>query len=264
MITAKNKMYSANKISALISYSGKSYTLPQLSLVDENIKANRDLVAESASGWINNKNTTFDKNLFFYQKVCSEEVFKFLTEFKYVAKEDIAPCLQYIKEGADKNLAYWDVAILPTLETIKEEEHFDLTLLSASKRTLRNHMFTDNLSVSLQDAGGRIARPWYERYGLTIEQYQKAEQEKTERGIKQTAAFYRKNRTCPLLTIVFMDIYQKNNDKPIKKLVPGFAISFPHSDISSISYEVNKTYYNQLLAPFQDGALEETLDDDSE
>ena len=61
-----------------------------------------------------------------------------------------------------------------------------------------------------------------------------------------------------------MDIYQKNNDKPIKKLVPGFAISFPHSDISSISYEVNKTYYNQLLAPFQDGALEETLDDDSE
>lgn len=183
-----------------------------------------------------------------------------MTEFKYVDQGDIAPCLQYIKGGTEKDLADWDVVILPARRAVEKEEHFDLTLLSAFKRTLRSHMFGDK-SVSLLDAGGRIARPWHERFGLTREQYQQAEQEREDKDIKQTAAFYRKNRERPLLIINFMDIYQKDQNKSIKQSVPGFAISFPHSDIPSINYEVNKVYYENLLATFQEESFEETSDE---
>lgn len=262
MITAKNKMQTATYVQESLSYSASSYELQQLALNEEINQKNLQLLL-SLHADLAAVDHRFVKTNKLYSSVSVKTVLDFLTKFEYVHKSEIALCLQYIQDGKEQELKFWDVAFVSNARLGHHKLELDGFSLHAFERSFKTTMFSDTqsyASVALNDGGGRIARIWEETIGLSEGQIQEAElqRENAKPKVRQTAIYYRLSRERPLLIVKLMDIklsssVVEESAKLVKALVPGFAISFPKSkDNREVTYQVNKVYYKKLLSHYDE------------
>ena len=273
MITAKGKMQSAKKITNSVSYSAKSYQLEELSLISTLNKKNIELLQRFKSELAPYTADTSEKNALLHQNIPAQRILEFLNQFQYVDKAEIGLCLQYIQDGIEQELAWWDVAFVSHSRQSQNMLELGEFKMYSVTRSLRSGMFkntTQPESVLLNDGGGRIARIWDEKLGLTEAQVQLAEAQKAAEKIRQTAMYYRNNRERPLLILKVMDIYRTvehvgQENQQIQVLVPGLAISFPLSPNNrAVTYQVNKVYtrYQELLKRYEETETEEEVIED--
>ncbi len=270
MITAKGKMQSATQVTNSVSYSAKAYQLEELSLDQAINQKNVGLLQHFQQQLTPYKAQTSVANALLYQHIPAQDVLDFLYQFEYVNKAEISMCLQYIQDGEEQELAWWDVAFVSNSRASAHTIDLDDFKMHSVTRSLRSGMFekaSQPESVLLNDGGGRIARIWDEKLGLTTAQLQLAEDQIKAENTKQTAMYYRNNRERPLLILKVMDIYQSSNQagqaaQLIQALVPGLAISFPLSPNNRASaYQVNKVYarYQDLLKRYEEADTDEEV-----
>lgn len=269
MITAKNKMQSSSYVEDSLSFSASIYQLEQLSLVEKNIQENLR-VLESFNNELKKYDSVSEKTNLLYKNVSVSNVLQFMKQFQYVDKGDVSLCFQYIQDGLNKELKVWDVAFTSNSRSSKHCLQLGNFALNPFERTLKKSMFSkmdEPDSVMLNDGGGRIARIWEEKLGMTELQIQQAEEVLAKKGTKQSSMFYRLYRTNPLLIIKIMDIKQSASDQEgqsilIQKLVPGFAVSFPKSpENREFTYQVNKIYQQKLLSRYCEVGDEEVVEE---
>lgn len=255
LVTARNKMYNTKNILLSENLSSSDFSLRSLSTSTPDIQRNlylefiKQLDLKQA---YDHENKSFSEDFLIAQDVNFEVIKSFLEQDIY-GELDISKntkidrksmLINYI-EAREKELNHWDVLVYHsyTKDNIKNQT-----------RALAQENFEDHF-IRIMDGGGRITRPWEEAFGLTSEQYETADQEKKKNNIKQTARFFRKNRTKPLLILKLFDIYsltnnaEGKNEKNLKYTnIPAFSISFPKSKNESlVSYTCNTVYLEQLF-----------------
>lgn len=257
LITAKNKMRHAESVTLSESFSESSFTLRGIALND--LDQQRRKFATFGSS-INDQyglhgaySHDKEKNheLFFSANdVAVNDIIALLSNYEYSVDDlDRKQALYtYILERKDE-MAAWDVVI--------HKSFLDIQAPSQMRTFAKSCYHQDHVKTA--DGGGRILRPWEEAFGLTEEQYDKAERQRKTAGIKQTAQFYRKNRDKPLLVLKSLDLKKKQrsaegeNEDEIFSHVPAFAISFPTSDNHQpVSYVVNRVYVEGYLGSEED------------
>ncbi|MGO2300845.1 Z1 domain-containing protein [Psychrobacter sp. AOP7-D1-15] len=253
LITAKNKMRHAEAVTLSESFSESSFTLRGIAL--DGLDQQRRLFTSFGAA-INNQyglhgaysyNKEENHKLFFLANdVSVNDIIGLLSNYEY-SIDDIdrkQALYTYILDRKDE-MATWDVVI---------HKSFLDAQASSQLRTFTKSCYHQD-HVKTADGGGRILRPWEEAFGLTKDQYDRAERQRETAGILQTAKFYRKNRDKPLLVLKSLDLKKRqknaegeNEDKLVFSHVPAFAISFPKSDNHQpVSYVVNKVYVEGYL-----------------
>lgn len=248
LITARNKMYHTDTVTLSESFSEEAFSLRGIAL--DNLSRQRQVFTDFAlkSAHIygfkpayNHVKAQNDKRFHLIQKVSIDEVIDLLNEYEHSIDDSgrRQALISYIEERSDE-LAIWDIAIHKNYlgENAKSQVR---TFAGSSYRS--DH-------VKTADGGGRILRPWEEVFGLTDEQYGNAERQKEATKPSQTARFYRRNRSRPLLVLKAFDLYVgskkegvKKSEDPKYKDVPAYAISFPKSsNHNPVSYVVNKVF----------------------
>ena len=97
--------------------------------------------------------------------------------------------------------------------------------INKQRRTFKLPLSKTNC-ISFDDGGARIVRFFDERIGLTEQEFDMAEKARIDADIKQTASFYRKYRSKPLLVLKVLDI---SYDGGSLEAVYAYGISFPTS-----------------------------------
>lgn len=248
LITARNKMHHTEAVTLSESFSEEAFTLRGIAL--NNLLSQRKIFTSFAlksadiygfKPVYNYVRAENDKQFHLIQKVNIDEVINLLNKYEHSIDENgrKEALISYIEEREDE-LATWDIAI--------HKSYLGENALSQVRTFAKSCYHSDHVKTA--DGGGRILRPWEEAFGLTDEQYASAEQQKEKSKVKQTARFYRRNRSRPLLVLKSFDLYvgsKKEGDKkgedPRYQDVPAYAISFPKSsNHNPVSYLVNKVF----------------------
>lgn len=262
LITAKNKMRHAESVTLSESFSESSFTLRGIVLNDLDQQRRKFTTFGSVikdqyglhGAYSHDKEK--DHELFLSANdVTVNDIIALLSNYEYSVDDlDRKEALYtYILERKEE-MAAWDVVIHKSFLGIQAPSQL---------RTFAKSCYHQD-HVKTADGGGRILRPWEEAFGLTEDQYNKAEQQRIIADIDQTAQFYRKNRDKPLLVLKSLDLKKKqksheyaNKDESSLSHVPAFAISFPKSENHQpISYVVNKVYVEGYI-----GSMEEADDE---
>lgn len=248
LITARNKMHHTETVTLSESFSEEAFSLRGVSL--DNLPRQRQVFADfalkSAHAYgfkpvYNHVKEQNDKRFHLIQRVSIDEVINLFNEYEHSIDDRgrKQALISYIEERRDE-LAMWDIAIHKSYLG----ENAQPQVRTFAKSSYRSD------HVKTADGGGRILRPWEEAFGLTDEQYAHAKKQKDESKVKQTARFYRRNRSRPLLVLKSFNLYvgsKKEGDKkgedPKYEDVPAYAISFPKSsNHNPVSYVVNKVF----------------------
>ncbi len=259
MVTARNKMHTATKQIDYISYSERLYQTEKLS-IDQNIICRNNKLIKSFFANIGNWEEPEEAKGLLWRSINKKTVMDFLKKFT-VDQDDVDNrFLQaYIENTNSVKLNFWDIYFVTREGTAGELEPenrpIDNIFVRKQKRTLPK--VSENY-ISLIGGGGRLVRIWEEKVGLSSKQEEKAEQERKESNIKQTARFYRKNRCNPLLIIKFLEVSIKNSLNETYTL-PAYGISFPKLENIGKEYMVNSTWEerrklleNMLINQFDD------------
>lgn len=247
LITARNKMYHTEAVTLSESFSEEAFTLRGISLdnlqVQHEVFTNFALKSANTYGFkpvYNHVKAENDKQFNLIQEVGVDEVISLLNKYEHSIDDNgrKEALISYIEERRDE-LTNWDIAV--------HKNYLGEKLPSQIRTFAKSSYKSDHVKTA--DGGGRILRPWEEAFGLTDEQYERAEKQKDKR---QTARFYRmnRNRNRPLLVLKSFDLkksFQNANGDKVKKLVfedvPAYAISFPKSsNHNPVSYLVNKVF----------------------
>lgn len=253
LITARNKMHHAESVILSESFSEEAFTLrgialDQLSRQREVFNSFARKIAEkyeSAPAYNHDKKES-DKRFNLIQNVSMNDVISLINTYQHSIddSERIKALISYIEERSDE-LASWDIAI---------HKNYLGEAAPTQVRTFAPSCYRVD-HVKTADGGGRILRPWEEAYGLTEEQYARAEQQREGSNVKQTARFYRRNRTRPLIVLKCFKLQKSNHDAngkkppiPVEDDVPAYAISFPKSsNHDPVSYIVNKVFMDDYF-----------------
>lgn len=248
LITARNKMHHTEAVTLSESFSEEAFTLRGIAL--NNLLNQRKIFTSFAlksadiygfKPVYNYVRVENDKQFHLIQKVGIDEVIDLLNKYEHSIDDNgrKEALISYIEER-ENELVTWDIAI--------HKSYLGENALSQVRTFARSCYHSDHVKTA--DGGGRILRPWEEAFGLTNEQYASAEQQKEKSKVKQTARFYRRNRSRPLLVLKSFDLYvgsKKEGDEkgedPRYQNVPAYAISFPKSsNHNPVSYLVNKVF----------------------
>lgn len=247
LITARNKMYHTEAITLSESFSEEAFTLRGISL--DNLHDQREVFTnfalKSANTYgfkpvYNHVKAENDKQFNLIQEVGVDEVISLLNKYEHSIDDNgrKEALISYIEERRDE-LTNWDIVV--------HKNYLGEKVPSQIRTFAKSSYKSDHVKTA--DGGGRILRPWEEAFGLTDEQYARAEKQKDKR---QTSRFYRMNRSRnrPLLVLKSFDLkksFQNTSGDKVKKLVsedvPAYAISFPKSsNHNPVSYLVNKVF----------------------
>lgn len=264
LITARNKMYHTESVMLSESFSEEAFTLRGLALNNVNEQRNTfnnfATIIDNTYGHeavYNHKQNKTDKQFSLVKKVNIDEVIDLLNDYNYSIddKERKEALISYINERREE-LATWDIAIHKT--------YLGESASSQTRTFAKSSYYSDHVKTT--DGGGRILRPWEEAFGLTDDQYTLAEQQKEKSKVKQTAQFYRRNRSRPLLVLKSFDLhkgFKKADDaeNTVYENVPAYAISFPKSsNHNPVSYVVNKVFMEEYFG--DEDESDESGDDD--
>lgn len=245
LITARNKMHHTESLTLSESFSEEAFTLRGIAL--DNLHSQREVFTNFALNIVemysfkpvyNHVRAENDKQFNLIQKVGIDEIIRLLNGYEHSIDDSgrKEALISYIEERRDE-LATWDIAI--------HKNYLGEKAPSQIRTFAKSSYKSDHVKTA--DGGGRILRPWEEAFGLTDEQYARADQQKDK---SQTARFYRRNRSRPLLVLKSFDLkksFQNANGDKVKELVsedvPAYAISFPKSkNHNPVSYVVNKVF----------------------
>lgn len=248
LVTARNKMYHTESVMLSESFSEEAFTLRGLALDD--LLEQRNTFNDFALSIVNNygheavynhKQNKTDKQFNLVKEVNIDEVIDLLNNYNYSIDDKARKeaLISYIDERREE-LATWDIAI--------HKNYLGEGASSQTRTFAKSSYHSDHVKTT--DGGGRILRPWEEAFGLTDEQYARAEQQKEKSKVKQTARFYRRNRSRPLIVLKSFELHKglqkgdsDNIEEPMYKDVPAYAISFPKSsNHNPVSYIVNKVF----------------------
>lgn len=260
LITARNKMRHTQAVTLSESFSEESFTLRGIALANldkqrRNFEAFSDDIKNQfgLQGAFIHKELKDDSKFYIANNVPVDKILELLSSYEYSLddQERKEALTDYIKQRKEeKNMAQWDIVL---------HKNFLGETGKSQLRTFAKSCFhTDHVKTA--DGGGRILRPWEEAFGLTVDQYEKAEEQREKSGVYQTAHFYRSNREKPLLVLKSLDLkksYQnaegKNESELVSENVPAFAISFPKSsNHQPVSYVVNQVFIKDYFGEEED------------
>lgn len=288
IVTARNKMRTAQRVPIQLNYYGSLLETTKLSADSGDHEANRNQLASwlSSLGEGVRKNEK-SENGWLWHDVPSSEIVAFVSGFKAHPLEELdklRPVCEYIK-GKDA-LAKWDV-FLVTRKPSKNTDEVPFTMGTMSVFPERRWMkgseiasrSENNKCILLNGAKRRLGDAKQERAGLSLymtpEKIDAAEENFLENHSAVTGNLYRRLRKehggNPLLIIHIVSATQKKTDKapPPSEWINlvGFSISFPGDPVDApneptVEYMVNRVWYKNFLAR-RDEETDE-YDDDGE
>lgn len=282
MITARNKMLSAQDALIEVCYSNKLIETRvlsnQKSIIESNLIVMKDFVNKILNEYIHNSNN------YLWDNVDVNMILYFINNFKnhpLNQSTDTSALAMYIEKGSSSELKTWDVALID----ISKNEKYTIAdnMLKIGKIERASHVEEDKLIISGDKH--RVGQPSDEKIGLSIDDIASAKQfainlkkikmkedgcseeeiEKELINTKPIGNHYREFRKRPLLILYIIKV--KNMDQ--FSSVGAYAISFPkinNSDLCSGNrkgiYRVNQQWWNEYMNPsYQE--FEDTYEDEA-
>jgi len=222
LITAKNKMRSATVVKDVINFSESLFETNALSLDPKIVQKNRNCI----DGFIMSLGVPVDtEKSYLWRGIGNQQVLDLIMSFNCPPDYPNAQSVRtYIELGGDEELSDWDVVVTKDGSSSKYQMA-DTYEINKQRRTFKLPLSKTNC-ISFDDGGARIVRFFDERIGLTDQEFDMAEKARIDADIKQTASFYRKYRSKPLLVLKVLDI---SYDGGSLEAVYAYGISFPAS-----------------------------------
>lgn len=269
LVTARNKMRTANEIERVISVSGEGIETPQLRSDRDTILANA-LAAEDFFQSLTNAGITVETSEWgnpIFRNVPKGFVATLLRRFRsypldFVFQQDF---LATFLEHTDAHcIDFWDVAIpMP-----KKGEAKQFGGLVCRYRNRAVHVNEDTKSILVSGKSRRVASREDEREGRNIETIRRIEEdyrrEHGEKSIPDTA--YRAGRERPLLLIHLISPKSKAPLDIAGQPLVALGLSFPEFDDSAatrrVKYKINLVAYRSMF-DIEVDEEPETEDDES-
>ena len=265
LVTASNKMRSAESITVRQSYSEKaveSENLPN----DQAINGfNKNLVAQYWKDSFGVEGRGFlaseeDKGWYLVD-VDTKNIVTFLSQFQCTSKtsEKRNFALRYLSSIVTK-FPLSDVVLVSEKKNSSEHNY----VLSPNRRKATYSKTENTWSVNQGRVGGR-----HEHYGLSQEQrdaaMKKAVHDAEAKGkkIKKPAdRYYRVERNKPLLMIYNLKLVGEKNEN---SAVPAFVLSFPRVDyFHTVSVVANRVYLEKSIGVDLDTLIQDEVEDNDE
>lgn len=283
LVTARNKMGSGQKVTALIGLSNSFIETAKVSIYQENIDANlaiaKTLVAKLNEGNFKEEEPEVGSG-YLMRNVPVEYIDEFLAGWRNTEESvntATGPVRSYIKARQHDELSHWDV-LIPSLSFSKGEPN----------RILEKPIVPINRTVSLKDLSGgfmsfggkrmRVASRGIEKVGVALDKVLQAEEKYRARhesidkeSLNYPDKIYRNERKRPLFILYLVQPRpaKGKEEENEAELIPKFPViawglSLPVSDLASekVEYVVNTVRYQELFGEEDiDEELEESLNE---
>lgn len=265
LVTAPNKMRSAENITVRQSYSEKAVESDSLP-GDQSINDfNQDLIVRYWKGDFGVEGRGFLPSVegkgWYLNDVDTRSIVAFLSEFQCASKttEKRTFALKYLN-SIIKKFPFSDVVLVSEKKNILENDY----VLSPNRRKATYSKSENTWSVNQGRVGGR-----HEHYGLPQEQKDAAmkkaviDAERKGKEVKMPAdRYYRVERNKPLLMIYNLNLVDGEN---INTSVPAFVLSFPKVDyFHTVSVVANRVYLEKSIGVDLDTLIQSEAEDDDE
>lgn len=264
MVTASNKMRSAESITVRQSYSEKSVESDNLPNDHSINEFNHNLIVKYWKDDFGVADRSFlpsDEGKGWYiNDVSTKEIVTFLTEFQctYRTLEKRNFALKYLNSIINK-FPLSDVVLVSEKKNTLQHNY----VLSPNRRKA-TYLENNTWNVNQGRVGGR-----HEHYGLSESQKKAALEKATAdakakgKEIKKPAdRYYRVERNKPLLMIYNLNLIGETNEN---SSVPAFVLSFPRVDyFHTVSVVANRVYLEKSIGVDLDTLIQDENEDDDE
>ena len=222
LVTAQNKMRLGQVVKDVIDFSTSLFETNSLSINSEIVQKNRNCIDDFILNL--GKPIENDKS-YLWSGIENQKILDLIESFNCPPDYPNAKSVRtYIELGGEEELSQWDVLVTKD-GTSSKYQVANTFEINKQRRTFKLPP-TKNNCISFDDGGARIVRFFDERVGLSDKEFELAEKDRIDAGIKQTASFYRKHRSKPLLVLKVLDI---SYDGGSLEAVYAYGISFPKS-----------------------------------
>lgn len=262
LITAQNKMRSAQEFTRLISVSGQSVETAELcmdkSSIATNMQRTEEFIANLHGAGFSHEVSPWSTPI--WRNIPKSLVVTYLRSFithpqSLVFQQNALA--NFLSDATEPKLDKWDVAIpMP-----REGETFTLCGIEVHLRKRKVTIGPDKNYIGVSGRSLRVGAPEDEREGFTEEEVQeiKAQYGKENLGRTIPGHVYRQYRKCPLLLINFIkplaDVPEMNDT-----VLPAIGLSFPEFEDSAIAkkvtYKINVVEYRNLYGEEPDDDVE--------
>ena len=247
LITARNKMRTAQTLTIRLDLSGKLVESYALDLTQPNRKRNWELLEDMLVSLqqkqkpIENNETNYEWN-----NIRQEDIISFVERFNNHPASQMtlsAPILSYLNQTS-KLYPLWDVVLVNIEKSNKLKKIAGLEI-GVQRRSCPKQTSGDFIEISKRR---RVGNNRTERAGMDedeiIEALKKYGKDKITVDIP--GRFLRQERKRPLLMLHIVDAYEdiKNEDTLLETNLFAYGISFPKSEvyIEPVEFAVNTTY----------------------
>ncbi len=252
IVTAHNKMRSAQKILHEICYEGSLIETRRLLKKQRHLDANFQLYKNFVSTLKKEAKWNFvNERHFLWKNIDAKYILSFIEKFENHPSSmstDRIPLTDYIKKGIDEELEKWDVVLIGKITQPNELVQItdDISIGSLS----RTSIFTDDY-IAVSGKKSRVGQASDEKLGLDPDALKKAE-EKIKKEAKVSGNYYREFRTRPLLMLYLLNVTDKDKTVTYNQVV-AYGISFPYflnksgayREQRTTKYDVNKVWWKQ-------------------
>lgn len=247
LITARNKMRSAQTLIIRLDLSGKLIESYALDLTQPNRK-NNWILLESFIAKIQSEHTykLNNENNYEWNNISQLKIVDFIENFNNHPASHMTiskPILSYLKQTSDLYPA-WDV-VLVNISKAKEVESISGIDVGVQRRSCPAQKNNSYIEISTRR---RVGNNRTERAGMSEPEIITALKNygKNDISVDIPGRFLRKERTKPLLMLHVVDGYSDIKDEStlLEKRLFAYGISFPKSNvyIEPVEFAVNTTY----------------------
>lgn len=255
IVTARNKMRTAQAVPVSIGLSGKfieTYALRRNAAdVAANRDAARDLVWKLEAKLGDGRGARSNDRNRVWTEVPGDLVEAFVRRFKNADRSlptQSGPVADFIHAGLSAELSVWDVAVVGKADgSGTDDPDFGVT---CQRRAVGRQSNADYVLVGEKN---RVSSRGVEKIGVPKAEQESAEADYREahdvsEGANYPDGIYRARRERPLLLIQPLDLREGEKPLPGKPLV-GWSISFPATtfDYRTVTYVVNSTWWRDYV-----------------
>lgn len=277
LVTARNKMRSAESRQCIISLSGEVIETPDI-YADvkknlENEKRVRDFVKELEDNGYNHTKIDMQQNRARYEfrDIPSRIVVDFLRDIDVSPKNaqfNTSTITNFIEEYRGNELKKWDIVFATGKSNTKIDLGYNIEFNYSTRIfTVEN----DGKILKMNGPKHRIGASTDGKFGLTEEQLKELEILKEDKEFSQRD-YFTKIKRKPLLTIYFVELKKRKGEETKEEIlnkvkaysgkpVVGFGIGIPKlsdQETKYAKYMLNKVAIQQIF----DGEIDDYFDDD--
>lgn len=257
LITARNKMRSAEKLTIRLDLSGKLIESYALDLTQPNRNMNWVLVKnllknlQTKKQAINNNENNYEWN-----NVVEMDIVNFIKQFNNHPASQMTitkPILNYLKQ-ISKIYPLWDVVLVNIHKDSRIVKISGIDI-GVQKRSCPKQKNSDFIEISKRR---RVGNNRTERAGMIENEILVALKKygKDKITVDIPGRFLRQERQRPLLMLHIIDAYEdiKNESTLLESNLFAYGISFPKSEvyIEPVEFAVNTTYAKEYYEGFED------------